>query len=197
MTEHYWTGTASPKTGEHLVRCRFAGRDWEFVSSGGVFSATRLDPGTAVLLRMADAPASGTLLDLGCGYGPIAVSLAARVPDAEVWGVDVNERALELARRNAAAYGVADRTHLVLPDAVPDTVTFDEIWSNPPIRIGKSALYALLDRWLPRLAPDGCAYLVVNRNLGADSLHRRLVEQGYDVERCGSSNGFRVLRVAR
>jgi 16S rRNA G1207 methylase RsmC len=76
---------------------------------------------------------------------------------------------------------------------VPAEVRFDEIWSNPPIRIGKEPLHALLLTWLPRLAPGGRAVLVVGKNLGADSLQRWLGEQGYPTTRLASAKGFRVL----
>jgi 16S rRNA G1207 methylase RsmC len=153
-----------------------------------------LDVGTAVLLREAEPPEDArTFLDLGCGYGVIAAALAVSRPDAEVWAVDVNERAVLLTRENAAALGVGDRLHAVAPDEVPPDVLFDEIWSNPPIRVGKEALHALLLRWLPRLATGGRALLVVGKNLGADSLQRWLTEQGYPTTRLASAKGFRVL----
>ena len=137
----------------------------------------------------------GTYLDLGCGYGVIACALATAVPNSTVWGVDVNERALQLCADNAAALGFADRVHAATPDGVPTDVRFDEIWSNPPIRVGKAALHDLLLSWLPRLAPDGRALLVVGKNLGADSLQRWLIEQGYRCTRLASAKGFRVLEV--
>jgi 16S rRNA G1207 methylase RsmC len=165
-------------------------------SGSGVFAQGRVDAGTSVLFREAEPEASdGPFLDLGCGYGVVAVALAAVRPGAEVWAVDVNERALLLTRENAETAGVAVRA--VRPEEVPDEVRFTEIWSNPPIRIGKQALHDLLLTWLPRLAPDGRAVLVVGRNLGADSLHRWLQEQGFDTTRLGSAKGFRVLEVRR
>jgi 16S rRNA G1207 methylase RsmC len=196
MTEHYFTASPTGPDERHTVRFTLAGQDYALTSSGGVFSADRLDPGTAVLLRQAPAPRDGaTLLDLGCGYGPIATSLARRAPAATVWAVDVNERARTLTAANAAAYGVSDRVHVAAPEAVPDDLRFDEIWSNPPIRIGKPALHALLEQWLPRLDDGGTAWLVVARNLGADSLARWLGEVGYEVRRHASSKGYRVLAV--
>ena len=170
--------------------------DYDFVSADGVFSGSRLDPGTAVLFRETEPPADSTrLLDLGCGFGPIAVALARSVPDARVDAVDVNERALELTRLNARRYGVDARVSVGTPDAVDPGTRYDEIWSNPPIRIGKPALHDLLTSWLPRLAPGGVARLVVGKNLGADSLARWLSDQGWDVTRAASAKGFRVLEV--
>jgi 16S rRNA (guanine1207-N2)-methyltransferase len=125
----------------------------------------------------------------------IACALAVSRPAATVWGVDVNERALQLAAENAERVRAGDRIRVSTPDDVPHDVVFDEIWSNPPIRIGKAALHDLLLRWLPRLTPGGSAYLVVGRNLGADSLQRWLREEGYGCERLASAKGFRVLQV--
>jgi 16S rRNA G1207 methylase RsmC len=166
-------------------------------SAPGVFSGRRLDPGTAVLLRTVAPPDhAATALDLGCGIGPIALALALHSP-ATVWAVDVNARAVALTARNAAHLGVADRVTAVTPDAVPAAVAFDEIWSNPPIRIGKAALHDLLSTWLGRLAADGRAYLVVAKNLGADSLAAWLEGQGWAAARLASAKGYRVLRVTR
>jgi 16S rRNA G1207 methylase RsmC len=159
-----------------------------------VFAQGRLDIGTAVLFRETDPPTGvTTVLDLGCGYGVIAAALAVSCPGADVWAVDVNERALLLTRENAAALRVDDRLRAATPEAVPADVTFDEIWSNPPIRIGKEALHALLLQWLPRLRPGGRAVLVVGKNLGGDSLQRWLTDAGFPTERLASAKGFRVL----
>lgn len=163
----------------------------------GVFSHGRLDTGTGLLLREAPAPPPrGNLLDLGSGAGAIAVTLGLRAPQATVWAVDVNARARELVALNAARNRVGNVV-AVAPDAVPPDLTFDAIWSNPPIRIGKVALHELLLRWLDRLAPSGHAVLVVQKHLGADSLHAWLRTEGYAVERLVSRQAYRLLRVAR
>lgn len=163
----------------------------------GVFSAGGVDAGTRYLLLEAPVPpATGALLDLGCGYGPIAVTLALRSPGATVWAVDVNRRALELCRANAAAAGAGNVT-VAGPDDVPAGVRFDAVWSNPPVRIGKAALHDLLRRWLARLAPGGEAWLVVHKHLGSDSLARWLAGEGWAAERHGSRAGYRLLRVGR
>jgi len=191
--EHYFSADPAGETITREVEFAAAGRTFRVTAAGGVFSAGRLDPGTAVLLRRAPLPAAGTLLDLGCGYGPIALALAASAPAATVYAVDVNRRALDLAARNARAHGLDVVT--AEPDEVPPDVRFTEIWSNPPIRIGKPALHGLLARWLDRLTPDGTAWLVVARNLGSDSLQVWLTEEGWPTDRHASAKGFRILRV--
>jgi 16S rRNA G1207 methylase RsmC len=177
---------------------RLADREVEVVTAGGVFSPDHLDEGTRILLDSVPAPpATGDLLDLGAGWGPIALSLALRSPDATVWAVDINERALELVRRNASHLGL-DNVNAVLPGDVPDGVTFRTIWSNPPIRVGKSELHAMLAHWLPRLDDDATAWLVVAKHLGAQSLQRWLGDDlGLDVERAANTKGFRVLAASR
>ncbi len=160
----------------------------------GVFSHGRLDTGTALLLREAPAPLqTGNLLDLGCGSGAIALMLASRSPDALVYAVDVNERARDLTMSNAAANDLTN-IRVLHPDEVDPSVRFGLIWSNPPIRIGKQALHELLLAWLKRLTDDGQAILVVQKHLGADSLHRWLTDQGFPTERLTSKAGFRLLR---
>ena len=194
--EHYFTADPSVPFTRTPVRAQVWGRTLALTSGAGVFAQGRLDAGTAVLFRATDPPAEGsTFLDLGCGYGVVALALATARPDAQVWAVDVNQRALLLARENAASLGVADRVHVAEPATVPADLRFDEIWSNPPIRIGKPALHALLLTWLPRLAPAGRAVLVVGKNLGADSLQRWLEDQGFATSRRASEKGFRVLEV--
>ncbi|MEU4676581.1 methyltransferase [Micromonospora sp. NPDC023737] len=198
--DHYFTAEPTTAARPREVEFNVADRDYTLVSAAGVFSADRLDPGTAVLLRKAELPAAdttGDLLDLGCGFGPISCVLADNAPAATVWAVDVNERARALATANAERIGAADRVRVRAPDDVPAEVRFTQLWSNPPIRIGKDELHELLRRWLPRLAPDGVAWLVVARHLGGDSLHRWLVDQGWQAERYASQKGFRVLRVGR
>ncbi|MBQ1072060.1 methyltransferase [Micromonospora sp. C31] len=198
--EHYFTAEPTTAASPREVEFSVAGRDYTLASSAGVFSAARLDPGTAVLLRKAELPSAevtGALLDLGCGFGPITCVLASSAPSATVWALDVNERARELTAANAARVGAADRVRVAAPDDVPADLTFAEIWSNPPIHVGKDELHQILLRWLPRLAPDGVAWLVVARYLGGDSLQRWLVEQGWQVGRHASQKGYRVLRVTR
>ena len=187
-TPHYFS---EGPAGEAQVRertVRLRDRQYGVVTSSGVFSADRLDRGTAVLLSRVPAPA--------VGEGDLA--LAAEAPAADVWGVDVNARARDLTRENLRRAGLT--ASVLSPDeafAALDGRRIRLIWSNPPVRIGKPALHALLDSWIERLADDGAAYLVVQRNLGADSLHRWMAERGWGCERVASSKGYRVLSVRR
>jgi 16S rRNA (guanine1207-N2)-methyltransferase len=213
VSDHYFT--ARPETGHRPGRVHVLLPDvhLELATDAGVFSPGRVDPGTRLLLDVAAGPAAdpdtgdpgpgdkgagqpggGDLLDLGAGYGPIALVLARRAPAATVWAVDVNERALDLCARNAATAGLSN-VRCVTPGDPALPASFAGIWSNPPIRIGKQALHDLLGEWLPRLAPGAAATAVVQRNLGADSLHRWLEESGWPVSRVASRAGYRVLRV--
>lgn len=195
---HYFS-TPDGQVPRRTLNLRFAGRDVDVVTAAGVFSGHRLDLGTKVLLHDVPAPpVEGDLLDLGCGWGPIALEMALSSPRATVWAVDVNERALELTRENAAALG-AGNIRAVTPDAVPGDVRFAALWSNPPIRVGKDVLHDMLRTWLPRLADDATAHLVVQRNLGADSLITWLNTElaPLHARKAGSSKGYRVIEVSR
>ena len=194
---HYFTEPSAAEK-RRSVDVRFWDTEWRFSTANEVFSADGLDLGTAVLLRSAAPPADATrLLDLGCGWGVLAVALATACPGAVVDAIDVNPRALALCADNARAHRVGDRVRPLRPEDADPDARYDQIWSNPPIRIGKQALHALLLTWLPRLKPDGVARLVVGRNLGADSLQRWLNEQGWECERTASAKGFRVFAVTR
>jgi 16S rRNA (guanine1207-N2)-methyltransferase len=177
------------------VHLRLPDMELELQADRGVFGFRGVDLGTEVLLREAPPPPrSGELLDLGSGYGPIALALGRRSPDARVWAVDVNERAVELTRANAAAAGL-ENVIAATPAAVPADLRFDAIYSNPPVRVGKGPLHELLEEWLRRLNPGGAAYLVVQRNLGSDSLASWLAERGWGVNKLKSKKGYRILEV--
>jgi 16S rRNA (guanine1207-N2)-methyltransferase len=192
---HYFSPSPEVASRPATVRLDLPDVSFALRVDRGVFSAGRVDPGTKVLLLEAPPPPpAGNLLDLGCGYGPIALTLATRAPGATVWAVDVNERAVDLTRANAAAAGLAN-VRVATPDAVPGDVRFAAIWSNPPVRVGKPALHDLLTTWLARLAPGGHALLVVQKHLGSDSLHRWLQQEGWRVDRRASRMAYRILDV--
>lgn len=196
--EHYFTSQPRAEFKPKEISVTLAGREVKVTTGGGVFSPDHVDTGTKALLRHLDlAPNFGNLLDVGCGWGPIALSLAIAYPETTVWAVDVNERSLELARINAQRLGLTN-VRVCHVDEVPHEVRFESIWSNPPIRVGKDALHGILEHWLPRLMPHGEAFLVVQKQLGADSLQTWLskrFESTHEVERIDTDKGFRVIRV--
>jgi len=195
-SDHYFTpDPTSPSTPTtHQVQVRKL--QLTLAGDRGVFNHGELDWGTRVLIENAQVPTGGVLLDLGCGGGAIAVALAKLRPNAEVWAVDVNERAIEVARRSVKLNDLSNVRVVTVGD-VPAELQFDAIWSNPPIRIGKDELHRLLRKWLARLTPQGCADLVVHKNLGSDSLAKWLAAEGYVVQRHTSKQGYRILHVTR
>lgn len=196
--DHYFTAEPASPAELREREVVLAGRPVSVLTAGGIFSPDGVDKGTAVLLKhVPDPPPEGTFLDLGCGWGPIALTMALLSPGATVHAVDVNQRALDLVRRNASALGCA--VTALTPEDAPGDTAYDLIWSNPPIRVGKAVLHEMMRTWLPRLAPGGQAWLVVQKNLGADSLQKWLVGEfpGLDVDRPETSGGFRLIRVAR
>ncbi len=192
----YFDTTPDVRSDEQIVPLQLPDLSAELLTDRGVFSSDHVDVGTKYLLLEGPppVPTDRVLVDVGCGYGPIAVALAIRNPNAQIWAVDVNERARRLCQRNVEAAELANVT-VATPDDVPADLTIDRIWSNPPIRIGKAALHELLNSWLPKLGPAGSAHLVVQKHLGADSLHRWMEQQGYAVSRRGSRKAFRLLDV--
>lgn len=196
--EHYFSSTPESQLKLRQIPVTLSGRDLTVTTAGGIFSPDRVDAGTQVLLaNTPPAPPGGNILDLGCGWGPISLSLAMDSPHATIWAVDVNERSLDLVRRNARSMGLTN-INVARPEDIPGDIEFISIRSNPPIRVGKNELHNMLMLWLPRLQVGADAWLVVQRNLGSDSLHRWLdgaLAADYSVTRAATNKGYRVLRV--
>jgi 16S rRNA (guanine1207-N2)-methyltransferase len=198
--DHYFSQEPSSPLKPKTIQIPVAGEMVDVTTASGTFSPTQLDFGTEVLIEQMDlAPDSGNLLDLGCGWGPIALNLGKLRPNTKVWAVDVNTRSVELTQANAKKLGISNITALP-PDQVPADLRFSGIWSNPPIRIGKKELHELLLMWLPRLDSGAEAYLVVQKNLGSDSLQKWLTEElatGFEVSRYTSIKTYRVLKIKK
>lgn len=199
-SEHYFSSIPDSELKLRQIHAQLAGQFYELTTSNGIFSPERIDAGTQVLLTHTPvAPPGGNLLDLGCGWGPIALTLALQSPHSTVWAIDVNERALDLVRRNVASLGL-DNVNAVKPEDVPGDIEFMSIRSNPPIRVGKDELHNMLEHWLPLLESGSDAWLVVQKNLGSDSLQRWLegvLPPEFATIRAATNKGYRVLRVRR
>lgn len=199
MAEHYFTPSPSSNQRDISVGLRLGPTTHTFTAPSGIFSPDGVDRGTRVLLDTVTSPRGSTLVDLGCGWGPVALTMAYANQEATVWAVDVNERALQAMKANATSLGLG-RIEAITPEQFPANTAIDTLWSNPPIRIGKEALHELLQTWLNRLSPDGEAWLVVGKHLGADSLQRwlnELDEGAFLCDRVTTDKGFRVLKVSR
>jgi 16S rRNA G1207 methylase RsmC len=199
MPSHYFDESPSGDMKTKDIKVSLDGREVTVTTAGSIFSPDHVDTGTKILLEHIDeAPAGGDILDLGCGWGPIALALALHSPKATIWAVDVNERARQLTELNAAKLGLTN-VKVCQPNEVPANLEFTGIWSNPPIRVGKEVLHDLMSTWLPRLEAGADAYLVVQKNLGADSLQRWIEASvpGLSVERVDTAKAFRVLRATK
>lgn len=199
-SDHYFSQEPSSSYQPKQIQMSLAGEKVTVSTASGTFSPLRLDVGTGILLEHLElAPKDGNVLDLGCGWGPIALSLAKVSPKARIYAVDVNNRSLELTKKNATDLGLSNIV-ATLPDQIPAEIEFSGIWSNPPIRIGKKELHEMLLRWLPRLAINGTAYLVVQKNLGSDSLQKWLASAlpaNFAVDRLTSEKTYRIIRVRK
>jgi 16S rRNA G1207 methylase RsmC len=199
-SDHYFSQEPKSNYQPKQIELEVAGEVFKVNTASGTFSPLRLDVGTSVLIDHLElAPKDGNVLDLGCGWGPIALNLAKHSPKAKIWAVDVNSRSLELTAENAKILGLTN-IQTVNPEMVPKEIMFSGIWSNPPIRIGKKELHELLLTWLPRLEKKASAYLVVQKNLGSDSLQKWLTEtlvDGYEVSRLTSVKTYRIIKVLR
>lgn len=205
MTQHYFSESPAGDFAPREIEVELGGERRSVLTAGGVFSPGELDRGTRVLLRslpeldrdLGGAEPEGAVLDIGCGWGPIALDAALTAPGRAVWAIDVNERSRELTRLNAERLGLSN-VRVASPEEVPEGLGFARIRSNPPIRVGKEALHAILRQWLPRLLPSGEAHLVVAKHLGADSLQRWIAAGFPDlvVDRAARDKGFHVIRAA-
>lgn len=194
MSEHYYS--ANPQSGHRYAPCDYAyrGAALRFTTDAGVFSRGEVDFGTDVLLRALPEEMRGAVLDVGCGWGAIGVAVGKRYPACRVVMTDVNERAAELARKNARDNGVDAR--VLTGDGLAGAAgeAFDYILTNPPIRAGKQVIYGIFAAARGCLAPGGEMYLVIRRQQGADSAVKYLKTLFGSVETIEKSGGFHVIR---
>ena len=193
MNDHYFS--ASPESAHRYAEAEYVyrGETLRFLTDAGVFSRGEVDFGTDVLLRALPQDLAGRVLDLGCGWGAVGVSVGKKYPACALVMCDVNERALELARKNAAANGVKAET--AQSDGLEQVEgPFDYILTNPPIRAGKQVIYRLFAESARKLSPEGALYIVIRKQQGAESAVKYLKTIFQQVDTVDKSGGFWVIR---
>lgn len=199
MTDHYFTSQPSAKHQPFEFEAELRGRKFFLETDAGVFSKGEVDLGSQILIEALPCRPGSTVLDLGCGYGPIGMAAATLVgPTGQVFMVDVNERAVELARKNLAKNKIENAQALVSDglSALPDR-QFDWVLSNPPIRAGKAVIYPLLTSAFDALKAGGCLLVVIRTKQGAKSLETYLQDVTGHCETIEKKAGFRVLKCCK
>jgi 16S rRNA (guanine1207-N2)-methyltransferase len=194
MNDHYYT--REPQSESRPVECEYVyrGERLRFVTDAGVFSKGEVDNGTRLLLEALPEQMSGEILDLGCGWGVIGISIAKKWPECRVTMADVNLRALELSRENAKKNRV--ETECIESDGMAALAsrTFDAVVTNPPIRAGKQVIYQMFADAAKSLKPGGALYLVIRKQQGAESCIKYLKTIYGEVEKLDRSGGFWVIK---
>jgi 16S rRNA (guanine1207-N2)-methyltransferase len=190
---HYFTNTENLAHNRKEIEFRFLGISYRFMTDKGVFSRSEADEGSLYLLEaLLQEELSGRVLDMGCGYGLIALILKQHRPELDVSGVDVNERAIALAQENAQRMGL--ELHFSCFDLKEDlNQGYDVMITNPPIRAGKQVVYRFFDQAQNHLSPGGRLFLVIRRKQGAASAAKALAERFVEVRRLSLKKGFEVL----
>ena len=194
--EQYFTKKPSSERIDRILNVTFAGREFTFTASSGVFSRNRLDFGTELLINTlieAEKDIKGKVLDLGCGYGPIGIILAALNPSAGITMSDINERAVELAKANSTACGTKN-AEVVQSDGFESiNGNFDIITTNPPIRIGKVNVTALIGSASGHMLPGARFYAVIGKKQGAESYLKIIASIFGNCEILRKKAGYHVL----
>lgn len=195
--EHYFTSDPSAKSEERNIIYEMNQKKIIFTSDNGVFSKNHVDFATDFLLRTILPEIRGSVLDVGCGYGVIGIVTALSQEVTKVKMIDINHRALDLARRNATQNKVSEKVEIMESDGftqIAETEKFDIIISNPPIRAGKSVIYGMYQDASNHLTENGNFYIVINKKHGAPSTINYLQTIFKSVEVLDKKAGFHVIK---
>ena len=197
MSDHYYTNRPAAEHDRRTIEVELRGKKVRLVTDAGVFSKSGLDYGSRVLIDALEIPEKASVLDVGCGYGPIGIA-AGILGATSIMMLDVNERAIELARENAAANGVpqAKAMQSDLLEAVSQE-RFDVIISNPPIRAGKETVHRLFEQASECLKPGGSLWIVIQKKQGAPSAKAKLEELFERVDEVAKDKGYRIYKAVK
>lgn len=193
-TDHYFTERPRSKAHFGLIRTHLRGKPFDFMTASGVFSKDRIDLGTRLLIESMVLPEKGCVLDIGCGYGAVGIAAAVFNPNLHVAMVDINVRAVRLARQNAGlnhAWNVAIRRGRFY-EPVRDTV-FDCVLSNPPVSAGMKTVEAIITEAPAHLSCGATLQMVVKSKIGGKRLQSIFKEAFGNVEVLARESGYRVL----
>lgn len=198
MADHYYTNQPSTTHDRKIWDAQLRGQKFRFISDAGVFAKGGVDYGSRVLIEAMDIPEAAQVLDVGCGYGPIGLTAARLAGRGHVTMIDVNQRAVELAKENAANNKVANVT-IVESDlfAALGEQQFDVILTNPPIRAGKEVVHAIFEGAYDRLREGGALWIVIQKKQGAPSAKQKLESLFAQVEEVTKDKGYRVYRAVK
>lgn len=198
MPDHYYTNQPTAAHDRKMWDATLRGQSFRFVSDAGVFSKGGVDYGSRTLIEAMEIPANADVLDVGCGYGPIGLSAARMAHQGHVTMIDVNSRAVELARENAAANRITNVTALQsdLFAELGDR-NFDVVLTNPPIRAGKETVHAIFEGAHERLKPGGSLWIVIQKKQGAPSAKQKLESLFDSVEEVTKDKGYRIYKATK
>ena len=190
--DHYYTEHPNSESRPAEARFTYRGKEFSLTTDAGVFSRGELDAGTRILLNALPDSLSGSVLDLGCGWGPVGVCVKTLNPGCAVTFADINSRALELTRKNAEKYGV-EGVFIQSDGFSAIEGMFDCVITNPPIRAGKKTIYQMFADSAERLNPGGTLYLVIRKQQGAPSALQYLATVFPQVDVIDKSGGYWVI----
>jgi 16S rRNA (guanine1207-N2)-methyltransferase len=196
MADHYYTSNPNSAHHERQIEAVLRGQTMRFYTDAGVFSKDEVDPGSRLLIESADS-LSGRVLDMGCGWGPVGLSLALANPDAQIVMADINERAAELSERNRRLNGVENAQIIVSNGFEGVDGEFDHVFTNPPIRAGKQTIYAMFDESFRRLHINGTLNIVIRKQQGAPSAKKHLEEVFGNASVIAKSAGYWIIRCTK
>ncbi|UFJ40644.1 class I SAM-dependent methyltransferase [Brevibacillus humidisoli] len=198
MTNHYYSNRPDIPHDERSFTFTLRGYSLRFLTDAGVFSRERIDFGSLLLIETMQIDETAEVLDVGCGYGPIGLSAAKLAARGQVTMIDINERAVGLARRNAELNGIQN-VEIAVSDLYAEVEgrQFDVILTNPPIRAGKETVHRIFEEGYPLLRPAGAMWVVIQKKQGAPSAYKKLQQIYSEVEEVERKKGYSIFRARK